>query len=180
MKRLLLLIAILLSIAGFAQGQQKNYISYQLTIEDGLPSNAITALAQDNDGFIWIATANGLCRYDGYNMLTLKNMAPGKKKVPDRHVAYMDYDRSKSQLLITTTDKSQSVYDTDKARMVSYTSGSFMRTYPFDAFQMAYKGIRFTDVSSRGIVGKYRYVADNDGNFYLFYPPCMQKPQSFI
>ncbi len=35
------------------------------TIEDGLPSNRIYKVLQDSTGFIWIATDNGLVRFDG-------------------------------------------------------------------------------------------------------------------
>lgn len=33
---------------------------------DGLPNNAVFGLFQDSRGFIWIATDDGLCRYDGH------------------------------------------------------------------------------------------------------------------
>jgi signal transduction histidine kinase/CheY-like chemotaxis protein/ligand-binding sensor domain-containing protein len=33
--------------------------------EEGLPEESITGLAQDRDGFLWIATLNGLVRFDG-------------------------------------------------------------------------------------------------------------------
>ncbi|MCB5392502.1 hypothetical protein LIP47_17310, partial [Eggerthella lenta] len=35
---------------------------------EGLPHNTINAITQDNHGFIWFGTRNGLCRYDGYNI----------------------------------------------------------------------------------------------------------------
>ncbi len=38
----------------------------QYTIEDGLPSNFVYAIAQDDRGFIWVGTDDGLSRYDGY------------------------------------------------------------------------------------------------------------------
>ncbi|MEL6862819.1 MAG: histidine kinase [Bacteroidota bacterium] len=38
---------------------------WRLTDEDGLPSRTIYRLLQDSKDFIWMATANGLCRYDG-------------------------------------------------------------------------------------------------------------------
>jgi signal transduction histidine kinase/ligand-binding sensor domain-containing protein/DNA-binding response OmpR family regulator len=43
-----------------------------LTTRDGLPSNVISAVAQDKDHFIWIGTANGLARFDGYHFVTFK------------------------------------------------------------------------------------------------------------
>jgi len=43
-----------------------------LSSRDGLPSNIISAVAQDSYGFIWIGTANGLARYDGYQFTVFK------------------------------------------------------------------------------------------------------------
>ncbi len=40
-----------------------------LNVEDGLPSNNIICMLQDNNGFIWIGTGGGLSRYDGNTML---------------------------------------------------------------------------------------------------------------
>lgn len=37
----------------------------KLTIEEGLSSNNITDLVQDDNGFLWIATSDGLNRFDG-------------------------------------------------------------------------------------------------------------------
>jgi ligand-binding sensor domain-containing protein len=46
------------------QAQHINMKKY--TIDDGLPSNDIRKVYQDSEGFIWIATMNGISRYDGY------------------------------------------------------------------------------------------------------------------
>ncbi|MDD3078816.1 MAG: two-component regulator propeller domain-containing protein [Paludibacter sp.] len=40
---------------------------------DGLISNEITCFVQDDMGFIWIGTTNGLCRYDGYEFKSYKS-----------------------------------------------------------------------------------------------------------
>src|SRR5690606_8667629 len=37
----------------------------QLSVADGLPSNHVTGMAEDRDGYLWLATADGLARYDG-------------------------------------------------------------------------------------------------------------------
>ncbi|MBO4777626.1 MAG: hypothetical protein J5588_03955, partial [Bacteroidales bacterium] len=39
----------------------------QVTIDEGLINGNIHQITQDNEGFVWIATENGLARYDGYN-----------------------------------------------------------------------------------------------------------------
>lgn len=41
-----------------------------LTDKDGLSNNSIKSIVQDNDGLIWIATENGLNRFDGYGFKT--------------------------------------------------------------------------------------------------------------
>lgn len=47
-----------------------------LSIRDGLPSNIISAVTQDKNDFIWIGTANGVARYDGYHFITFKKGEP--------------------------------------------------------------------------------------------------------
>ncbi|MBU8976610.1 response regulator [Lysobacter sp. MMG2] len=37
----------------------------QITVADGLPSNRINGITQDANGYLWIATSDGLARYDG-------------------------------------------------------------------------------------------------------------------
>ncbi len=49
------------------QAQQLKAKLYHYTPEDGLTSNSVSDIIQDKYGFIWIATWNGLSRYDGYS-----------------------------------------------------------------------------------------------------------------
>ncbi len=44
-----------------------------ITMNNGLPSNAVRSIVQDKNGFVWFGTDNGLCRYDGYSMQTFYN-----------------------------------------------------------------------------------------------------------
>ncbi len=44
-----------------------------LSLEDGLSQNAVLDLLQDRDGFLWVATQDGLNRYDGYGFTVFKN-----------------------------------------------------------------------------------------------------------
>lgn len=39
-----------------------------LSTTDGFPTNEIQKVYQDREGFMWFATRNGLCKYDGYQI----------------------------------------------------------------------------------------------------------------
>lgn len=45
----------------------------RLSAFDDLPSEEVTRILQDSNGFLWIATNNGFCRYDGYRIRTYKD-----------------------------------------------------------------------------------------------------------
>ncbi|MGV3604426.1 MAG: hybrid sensor histidine kinase/response regulator transcription factor [Dyadobacter fermentans] len=53
-----------------ALGQEKFFST--ISVRDGLPTNLMNAIAQDRNDFIWIATADGLARYDGYHFRVFK------------------------------------------------------------------------------------------------------------
>jgi ligand-binding sensor domain-containing protein len=49
-------------------GQQLSY--FPITQQNGLPSNTVYDIFQDSDGFLWVATENGLARYNGFSFTT--------------------------------------------------------------------------------------------------------------
>lgn len=50
----------------FAVGYGQTDLSFrQLSVNDGLSQNSVVSVAQDIDGFLWIATQEGLNRFDG-------------------------------------------------------------------------------------------------------------------
>ncbi len=70
-RRLLVLASLCASLATLADPPRGKLAEVQRawTVEQGLPSNAVTALAQDADGLIWVATLAGLARFDGVNFV---------------------------------------------------------------------------------------------------------------
>ena len=68
-----------LHVAGMMIGLFSNaqhFIFKTYTVEDGLVSNPVRRIYQDNKGFIWIATQEGLSKYDG-DKFTNYNTANG-------------------------------------------------------------------------------------------------------
>lgn len=46
-----------------------NIFMSHLDKENGLSTNFINQVTQDNQGFIWIATNDGLCKYETYDRI---------------------------------------------------------------------------------------------------------------
>ncbi|MBP6432404.1 MAG: hypothetical protein KA319_11620 [Ferruginibacter sp.] len=67
------------AISNTAYCQLQNKIFEEYTIKDGLTDNNIKAILQDKYGYVWIATENGLNRFDGLNFTAFpfsKNNTP--------------------------------------------------------------------------------------------------------
>lgn len=63
MKRVIPILACLL-FTSILFSQKGNYVRY--SIEEGLPSNQVYDIIQDDNGFLWFSTDRGLSRYDGF------------------------------------------------------------------------------------------------------------------
>ena len=46
-------------------GSRLEWVHRSWTIEDGLPQNTVTAIAQTADRYLWLGTVKGLVRFDG-------------------------------------------------------------------------------------------------------------------
>src|SRR5687768_16507684 len=64
------LIVLACSVAPYSDAQSLFFSN--LSSRDGLPSNVITSIVQDAQQFVWVGTANGLARYDGYTFKVFK------------------------------------------------------------------------------------------------------------
>ena len=58
-----------------------------------MSSSFTTQVYQDHDGFIWVATRNGLNRYDGYQFRIIKKEYPGNDGMASNYVNCMMQDR---------------------------------------------------------------------------------------
>src|SRR6185312_10211044 len=86
----ILLAAAILSLAGLASAEtlpaHPNFFQRSWKTENGLPDNAVTAIVQTHDGYIWIGTYGGLARFDGARF-TIFNTASEPELQSDRITA---------------------------------------------------------------------------------------------
>jgi len=65
-----------------------------LTVEDGLSQATILAITQDQSGFMWFGTADGLNRYDGYEFKTFRYKADNPSSISDNEVMALLVDHA--------------------------------------------------------------------------------------
>ncbi|MBA3665104.1 MAG: SpoIIE family protein phosphatase [Bacteroidetes bacterium] len=68
---LFITISFLITFCGTLFSQQLRF--KHITSEDGLSTNYITAILQDDKGFMWFGTQDGLNKYDGFQVKVFKN-----------------------------------------------------------------------------------------------------------
>lgn len=93
MKIVMLLPALILSLStAFATDLSK--IRFEnLTVEDGLAQGIVECIMQDSQGFIWIATHDGLNRYDGLQFTSFRNNKKDPNSLAANYVDWVVEDR---------------------------------------------------------------------------------------
>lgn len=160
--------------------------SYKLDMRNGLNCVFVRDMVQDRTGYMWFATINGLCRYDGYNMKEVigpRNI--DHELVKDNRTAGV-YLWGARFLWVKLRGNLFCCYDLHAGRFVDYTgrkvNGRAFRTGYFDnpsaawlydrnngCRRIAYDGARFscTDLTHRNAmlpsdnVNFVRTVGDN-------------------
>jgi len=82
---------------------QPQYLFTRFGTRDGLASDKIMAVQQDEKGFIWIATNNCLQRYDGQRFLSFYHQPGNPRSAPEGLINQMRMD-NKGRLWLLTTD----------------------------------------------------------------------------
>ncbi|HQU71558.1 MAG TPA: two-component regulator propeller domain-containing protein [Calditrichia bacterium] len=79
----LLIWGLFLSISGALAGPQQFWFR-NYNVEDGLSQTTVFDLAQDSSGFIWIATQDGLNRFDGYDFRIYRHLPGDSASISDK------------------------------------------------------------------------------------------------
>jgi len=91
--RLFLFFSLAVSAVSTTYSQQKNIKFDRYSIENGLSQSSITGIIQDDLGYIWIATQDGLNRYDGYDFMILKNNPDDSTTLPNNYLYFLIKDQ---------------------------------------------------------------------------------------
>jgi len=140
-----------LAYNGNTQGQIVKY--QQITTSDGLPSDYVLDIAFDKKGFAWLATSEGLVRYDGRNFRTYKKNQSKLENIDwnVRHLLILD-DK------IWFTLNNGDIYYLNKETLeihfypLALSQKNFSRNYPYKFLKSDSKGNIWLGMNNEALI----------------------------
>ncbi|MDX1637498.1 MAG: hypothetical protein R3281_05990 [Balneolaceae bacterium] len=115
MRRLTLLILVIWTLQAISFQSSQNI--RHITTDDGLSQNLIFDDIQDQKGYIWLGTKDGLNRYDGYEFRIFRNNPPDTTSLSSNHVTFVEEEQD-GNLWVETRPGGLHRYDPDSERFL--------------------------------------------------------------
>lgn len=107
------LVVLLICIATSIQSQDEYLPFEHMGINEGLSHSHVRSILQDQFGFLWFGTQNGLNRYDGYNFKVYKSSAHDPRSISANQIADI-FERSNGDLWLATSGSGVNLYNRKK------------------------------------------------------------------
>ncbi len=132
----------------------REYFFETINSNDGLSSDIVTDIHQDHEGFLWIATQNGLNRYDGYSFKTFKPDYNKEVTFTSNHFTAIAED-NQGRLWLGTSKNGINIYNkyTGEVSVISTTSGDLkMPDDAISALHIDQEGNKWIGTANYGIL----------------------------
>lgn len=143
-RALLLAVLCLLLHTGFAQNL-KPFAFAHYTMQEGLASNEINAMVQDATGYLWIASNNGLQRFDGVQFKTFRNRKGDAGSIPENVINELHIDKDGTLWILTGNG----------------TVGSF------DRGRFRFRKAAIVPRTDSAVLAEKHFLSDWDGRLFL-------------
>ncbi len=151
-----LLVCFILQLCSIiAASQNAHYNFSKLDTYGGLSNNQVTAILKDVNGFLWIGTASGLNRYDGYSCKIFRRDPLDSTSLSDDYISAL-YELPDGKIWVTT-GAAPSIYDPQTEQFDTKT-GDYLRSMGLPPGGM-------TSIV-KGCQGRYWFLYGHD--LYLF------------
>jgi len=111
--------ALLTIISSFASAQNQQLHFTHIGTANGLSDLDVNTILQDKRGFIWVGTADGLNRYDGYKFKTFRNDVKDTSSIGGSYIQDMAED-SDGNLWVATIGGGLNKFDRKTNRFHRY------------------------------------------------------------
>lgn len=183
--RIYIAFCFLLAFAGSFFSQQLRF--KHITSEDGLSTNYVTSILQDENGFMWFGTQDGLNKYDGYQVKIFKNDPTNKNSLSSSEITCLKQLRSDMIIIGTLSGvnffnpvnntftqlkqkelqvKINCIYPYDDTHvLVGTEDGIFMLDISTRASRLISSGI---NVTSLYVINKTAYIGTSEKGLWVY------------
>jgi signal transduction histidine kinase/ligand-binding sensor domain-containing protein/DNA-binding response OmpR family regulator len=113
----------LIALANISSAQPSRIKFTSLTARDGLLSNSVNAFLKDRYGLMWIATDDGLNKYDGTNFTVYRHKTGDSTSLRANEILAL-YEDKAGNIWVGTSGGALSMYDRRRDKFVHYPSGA--------------------------------------------------------
>jgi ligand-binding sensor domain-containing protein/signal transduction histidine kinase len=103
----------------------------RLSLEQGLPQSTVNAVLQDKQGFLWVATQDGFCRYDGYSWLIYRHDPQNNASLTDNFIQAL-YEDAQGTIWIGTRTGGLNAYNRARGTFTAYRHSTRADALPSD------------------------------------------------
>lgn len=160
MKRLAVLLFILIAVKALSQQIEYNNKFEQIGIDKGFTQNSVSDVFQDAIGYIWVATPNGVFKYDGYDFEVFRHIPENPNSIANNQIESITQDNNGN--IWIGTSKGISIYDYNKHKFSQFitTEGGFEdRT-----FSIIFKDSEILIGTDKGV---YSAIKNENGTYLL-------------
>jgi ligand-binding sensor domain-containing protein/signal transduction histidine kinase len=97
----------------------RQYFFTHFNTGNGLSSNHVNNIIQDYRGYMWLATSNGLQRYDGNKFVTFRNESRNPKGLSHDYISLV-YEDKKKNLWVVSFDNKVGIFNTSDFTYTEY------------------------------------------------------------
>lgn len=124
------------------------YAFTHYTVKDGLASYNTQSIVQDKQGYMWIATINGLQRFDGTRFITFRHNPADPDALPDNYIYQLHIDKEQHLWVLLNNGK----------------------VGIFDTHQFIFKEVKIRVKNQRHLTAIRSLLEDSGGNLFYVIP----------
>lgn len=157
-----------------AQGQQmaeRQLFFKRISSEQGLPQPTVNSIIRDSRGFVWIATEDGLCRFDGTEFKTFRHDPDDSASLSHNVVHFIQEETETGNLWVGSIsglsyfDRSLErfkVYNADATPGIIYANAALDKKRGRLWLACSVGGLRYVDLARQQIVTVRQHGLDRD------------------
>ncbi|WP_148707263.1 ligand-binding sensor domain-containing protein [Chitinophaga skermanii] len=144
--------------------QERTYLFDSHSVNEGLSQGSVYSIMQDEQGFIWFATNDGISRFDGYVFNVYRSnpsFSTNGQRTPSKGKIYNKYG-------LDGTKYYDLFRDSRKQLLVSHNNGISLYDRYRDMFRLVYKDTTYANEMERNFSHKFYILGEDTASHSLW------------